>query len=336
MNKILIIYILICCIPKLSSFYAIAGNLISPTVSSNGVEYDIEDTFSDPIELRFSLIDRKMSGEWKMWAKLKNNSYELLYSTANKDGNFSFIPDDVSWPEAYCRKHIYDMNLDRFISPLKIEFIADNGVTDSFEIRIALIPQRPRISEVAFKYEYNWAWDDIYPNGWFSLKIESKGAAGYNMNYSRSHLHSPDDAHMLFEYEQSFDYTPTETIGYDADWGEYICFDAINKYGAVRSDTICTTSYITDKKILDRIEELKKQSKIKYSILSDSDYSYHGNILSFNKPMKDISVYTSNGILTKHSSEINEINLEELTSGIYIIKYIDNINNTQTIKLYKK
>lgn len=245
-----------------------------------------------------------------------------------------FKPSAYSW---FWAKKINDTGLRRELFEISVEFIYEKGDSDAVKVRMAQTPLKPVITNVSFNYAYDWEYDDIYPNGEFRFHVECADVDFYELCYSRSFLFSPDNISLLFPFCNGYDGLDSIDMSYDADWGEYVKVVAYNRYGAAISDTLYTSTYITDESVLNRLEELRKASSVDKTLEDIKvEMQYDNNHLFFSEEVKEMVLYTIQGGLMSRQFNIGTFDLKDISNGIYLIAYIDKKNNHYKRKILKK
>ncbi len=177
---------------------------------------------------------------------------------------------------------------------------------------------KPVISDVKFNYIFDWQDDMIYPNGIFSFNVYSEGATLFEFNCTRSFLFSKQN--LFFSWCKDYEVNNQAHISYDADWGEYIMVAAYSKdFGWVHSDTICTTDYITDEAIINRINELKEQSHIECLLPEDLEVNLTDGNIIFNSDILSATLFDCGGIKQAEIRDSKFLNIASLQKGIYYI-----------------
>ena len=112
----------------------------------------------------------------------------------------------------------------------------------------------------------------------------------------------------------------------------------MNKFGySPASEMICTTDYISDEKILNRITELKHMAS---DDDIDADYPlpqliWKDNIVSSDSIIDHITLYDLYGKILIEEMDTRSLNLSHLNHGVYLITYTIN-NHTSTLKIFKQ
>lgn len=305
-----------------STFDLYGETFISRQIEQNGKLYDIDTYFTSPSNLAINLTNKEFIGEWAVEVLTNTDDYTPITFNESFDRQCIINPFDASIKEVWWNsaKKIDNTALNRAFFQIRVSFTTENGKKDEIYLNWGLLPTRPIISNVDFTYQYNWEHDEIYPNGNFSFDVYSEYAQEFHMYYSQSFLFEPTE---LLTVMISYDTDGFSRLGYDADWGEYVQVVAVNYFGYVAGDLICTTSYITDEDILKRIEELREEADVK-NISSDAtapSYQLKNSILTFDTMVENIYVYDLNGRLQYTAKGCNTVNLSTMPKGIYIIAY---------------
>lgn len=321
-------YIFLSIVTLLQSLYISATEIISPIVIQDGEAYEYTHVFECPECMSFFLIDKNLSGIWKISFLNVNNQYSEIVNQNSDANGLEFRPSEFSW---FWAKRIYDAKLRRELIEIIVSYISDNGDSESKRLLLGLTPTKPILSNFSFEYEYDWEWDEIWPNGYLWFDVESKDAISYEINFSRSFRFDPPD---FFEFCMGFDAEEKSRIGYDADWGEFFYIGARNRYGAIFSDTLCTTSFITDEKVLNRINEIRDMASVK-SLTNEPniEYSFQNNVITFTPAPSETTVYNTQGNVIIHCINESSIDLTNYSKGIYIVTIIDDKKNRMTIKI---
>ena len=314
-----------------------SANLISDVVVQNNFQYGFDHSFGNEGPLKFSLINPQLSGKWACELKSKDGSYIGLPCDQN-ESTCLFDPMKVGfkvWQSKAFRKLNSDCTREDFI--LKVSYRSNNGEVDEREVVLSLLPDLPIINNVNYDvFDYDWEHNSIYPNGIFSFDVTSDGADSFWLYFTKSFLFSDDN--LFFSFSERFIAEDEIKIEYDADWGEYICVDASNQFGYVRSDTIFTTDFIKDERILERIEELKRRADVR-TVQADSSvfFTWNNSILKFEHEMTHIKVYANDGCIALACTSGKELDMSFLSSGIYIVTYFDGTTNKfNNLKILKR
>lgn len=293
-------------------------DMISPHIDQNGSIFGFDNIFTNPSPLKFSLTKDTIKGEWSIAILTKGGEYRAVNMQEVEQGYCVFNPSSISWRDAL---RIYDSSLNRNLFEIKIKFTSKEGLEDTKYLKLGLLPSNPEISDITFTYVYNWEKDYIDPNSNFSFVVKLSGATGFTLNETESYLFSPDN--IFFFLSEPYEGNEITKIKLDADWGEYLQIEAYNEFGYSLSDTICTTSYITDESVLKRINELKVLADIESSDIDETtpQATWDNSTLSFNKRVKSVFVYNLSGSLIEQGHDLLSLNLAHISRGIYVIVY---------------
>lgn len=325
MNALTKLVLILCTILPMSTAQAYGEKIISSQIGQNDKWYSVDTHFTSPSELTIQLISDDISGEWSVDILTQKDTYKSISCWKSISGKCIINPFDADWFETwYPAKKNYDKGLNRDLYKFRVTFTTTDGLKDEIYILWGLIPTRPIISNEVFSYVYDWEYDEIFPNGYFSFDVQSENAKKFVLYFSQSFLFEPmkELSEMLIS-RKYYDTTGFSRVGYDADWGEYVMVSAGNEFGYAQSELICTTSYITDEDILKRIEELKEQAGVEdVSIdVAAPSYRWNNSILTFSVPIENISVYNLKGILQCSIKDSDMLDLSHLPKGLYIITY---------------
>ncbi len=271
-----------------------------------------------------------MYGVWHVSILSNDNSYISLPFYSPGNGYCIIDPFVINWDNAL---KVYDIENNRDLFNVKIAFCVDDNIVDSKIIQFALLPARPQIENISFVYTYDWEWDDIYPNGDFSFTVVSPGASSFWFSCTDSFQFYPS----FFSWGKDYEGHDRVDISYDADWGEFIYITAINEFGSARSDTICTTNYITDTDILKRIEFLKQAAHV--STVEDDtavNVVIKPEYIEFDSLVKNASIYNIAGQSILDAHDIESIPIYGIPSGLYILVYEDQHMNIYNLKFIKR
>ena len=308
-------------------------NVISNTIEQDNRFFDFTEVFTSPMPLKISIEDSMCHGCWTVYILTKSDIFERVLNIDINCVNCIIDPYKIEksiWQNA---KRHYDSNLNRDIFKFKIVFTEECGVTDSKIINWALLPSRPIISDEAFSYTFNWEDNDIYPNGDFSFIVKANDASGFLVNISESFLFEEP---KFYPWCKRYEGSPITEVSYNADWGEYVQVEAYNLFGNVLGDAICTTDYITDPAILERISELKSANIDILKITSSNSFiSWLHNEISFREVADNAYLYNCNGQLIDSWRDVEHLNISEYPNGIYIVVGIYNLKSYK-LKILKK
>lgn len=275
-----------------------------------------------------------VSGEWYLYYLKKDGNFEKLNNIKN-EGEYCVInPKENIWRDAY---RYYDSKLKRNLFTMKVLFKEYSGQEESSLIDWALSPTKPEISDVSFKYEFDWNTNEIYPNGLFSFSVSSDDVTRFHTLVRESY--NSDGTPSDHQWIISSDYEgPVTKISYEAaEWGEYLQIFAYNECTYISGDTtLCTTDYIDDPAVLERINELIK-SDVKEISTDTSELFIQVNqkSVSFMRTADSVSIYDISGHLVSCYVKVDNIDISELTKGMYIVvcKYDNKLLRKKILKL---
>lgn len=345
---------LLCILLQIYSYELAAQSYISSKVIlANGDCSDITHPFLDEEDPTFSLSDKK-EVYWKaaLWCNDEKKELKEFYkpqyptryftlpihaSLFSKEAWRYTLPNDSS---VYYKGVIYAIN-------------ANGKIEDSIQVSFNVLPSIPKVKDIHLSYTYNWEYDCFDNSGILEFTASSSRTSNYSIGVIfslTSHAGEffytfPDDPFVeefIGEESSSLTRVPicfevSKMRLKDCEWGQYYLFFASNKYGGVTcKDTIFTTDYITDKIILNRINELRKEETSIHQIELEERMIYNENCLRILGQAANISIFSVNGCLVKKYSNVSSIDISAYPKGVYIIKAIFNNKITITKKIIKK
>lgn len=322
-------YISVICVTLICCFSGTlkASDMISKIAHQGETEVNLERGITTNTPVVIFLNNSNLLGTWDLEILTTNEKFTPIDCIDEFPGYCIIKPKDYNWDDAL-RDYDSESHRDYFI--FRLSFTDKSGNSDEICFKWGLLPSKPQLSDVVYTYEYNWDDDMIYPNGDFSLKVSSTDADKYWLHWTYSFLFGPP---YYFTSCCIFEAKDNEIIGYDADWGEFVNVTAQNQFGYVHSDTICTTDYITDPDILNRINEIAGVTGLEEDA-EDPLLSKENDILTFKEPL-DVNVYDISGKQVLYSTNAGTISLAYLNPGIYVITYKLS-NKSFPLKYYKK
>lgn len=309
---------------------AFGAYLISTTLEQDGINKSIQEPLTGNVSVRVFLTDASIDGKWSIEILDKWEEYQPVAGIQPYEGYCVIDPEIIQTLKWYDLMMEYDTSLNRDLFILRLSFSSDGGQYESITLKWGLVPTRPVINDVTFTYVYDWEWDDIWPNGSFVFTVDSQDAERLEYHVTQSFQFGPP---FFFTNCYAIDSPLPATIDYNADWGEFIQVSASNKYGWAHSDVICTTDYITDQDILNRIQEIAGVNSIDGE-QNDPLISTDNSTLSFTEPV-DVSIHDLTGKLIQSVTHQETVSLTDLQTGIYLISY-RNLKKTFNLKFHKK
>lgn len=295
------------------------ADMISELVMQDGSGYSFNHVFENDGALCFALKDGAPVGRWSCALKLEDGVYaEVPSSTVG--GECFYNPTETSWGAWKNAMREYDEQRNQELFMLRVSFRTDEGIEDSRELKLALLPTNPEFEVVDFVYTYNWDEDYIELGAEFSFSVNTIGAKYLELYQTLGNEFEPG----WFGIRATLNISdPIHIMDYD--WGTFIKVSAGNEFGWVYSDIICTTDYITDAAVLQRIEELRTQASIDQvsTDLSSSDVKiqWHDNHLVFSDRVSKAALYSIDGRLCCQWADTQDIDVLEFSSGMYIVVY---------------
>lgn len=281
---------------------------------------------ADP--LYFCIDNPDIDAKWKVEILKASGDYEEMpvYIWDSSECEVKF--DDVAWRDA-CR--IFDESLFRFLFKIRVSVALGGHDFDYMELYLAFLPTIPLIRDVNFVYDYDFELDEIcLDTSLFSFHVDCDDDDSLYMGVSYANLF--EEPHFISWIVKANEEHP-HYFEYDADWGEYVVVIANNEFGSVYSQKICTTDYIYDKEVLDRLSYLKELADI--NVLEDDLTSFENNVLSFSCPAELVQVIDTYGHVMMICKNQHEVDLSGLNQGVYIVT-ISNNSNIKQLKLKVK
>ena len=303
-----------------------AAELISRSVTQNGREFHITEGSTTPTPIKVKLL-KPTEGEWSIRILTRHGKYQAIDCIESFTGYCIIEPKNYSWNEAFRE---FDQTTGRDYFNFILSFRDIEGQEDNIGFKWGLLPSKPVLSDFDFNYQYDWADDMIYPNGYFSFAVESKDSDIYWLNLTDCFLF---DNPGYFTFSYTFDSTSHDRIGYEAEWGEFLDVAAQNKFGFVHSDTICTTDFITDKDILQRIQSIRDGNSV-CTITDNSKFVWDNGKLLFSNRM-DVNIYNVAGNQIRTEKNTDNIVMTDIQPGIYLVIFSDGLNIYKS-KIHKR
>lgn len=297
--------------------------LLSQTILQGDTEYSLDDIIQNPEPISASLAGPVGAGFWScMFASTFGDFKDLPHEDSN--GKCTFNPKEFeSWGRA--KRYVDDRaNVPVFL--IRFCYTEYRGGSDTIDVKMALLPSKPQISDVSYSYVFDWETLDIWPNGYFSFKVRSDRATSYNILYSDSFLFEYEEVPFTVQGFKSAQRPDGDLIGYDADWGEFVRVIAYNYFGQAKCDSILlTTDYIYDEDVRACIESLRPSAGITDMIKSDGiGFKIENRTVTFEENAEMVYVYNTTGAVMGQWLRTKTVDLSYLPSGIYILSYCAN------------
>jgi hypothetical protein len=211
--------------------------------------------------------------------------------------------------------------------------VCESDKKDTVILSFDLAPTKPIITKADFNYEsFDYKYIDfIEPIYTFIVKTEKCDSI-----FAHCTEFYPDDwnhLNFLIAYRPKMKKIENGiyTVSYYWGWQQKITLAAYNYFGISQySDTLLTSDYITDQKILDAINgvsSINDTSKKEYEIY------IHQGYLSVNKEVQRIQINNTFGQVVLLQDRNNKIDISSLPKGIYIVTIIFSKNNKITKKI---
>lgn len=214
----------------------------------------------------------------------------------------------------------------------------NESLLDCYPVTFNLLPSSPKISEIELIYEsYDWE-NDCFNNSKLCFEVNAKRLDLCLVYNTETIL--PGDL-FYFSYGQECTEKTDEGVHVeidDAQWNQYIKIFARNKFGSVAyGDTLCTTDYIKDEMILQRIKQMET-SILPININSDIELSWNGKNLELNQisNIRNIILYDGAGKINKTFIPRSRIDLSTIPTGIYLIACYMKNSKVITKKIIKR
>ncbi len=222
-----------------------------------------------------------------------------------------------------------------------------NGIiTSSLPLRLNVLPSRPKKKNASILGNFNFDLSSYYPSAELTIQFSSDRMKDCLLvQFFSDNLdvfEFPEEGYWglyigvdINEKSKNF-----YEIKYNyADWGEFYKIVSCNEYGSSSGDTIFTNSLIKNPEILNYLETIRNQtSAIDVVPNMNGQISIQNNkiILEGFISSKTITeIYSANGALVKKCYSTKTIDLNDLCSGLYIVKVISG-NKNKYIKINKK
>ena len=205
------------------------------------------------------------------------------------------------------------------------------------------IPGKPSIENIQFDIVYDY--DHKYPQpkySLFSFDVTYHNTERIYLYTNCSKQYHVSEKPRFFDTILENKETDNSESGIihlevpDTDWGECFAVRCLNKYGAIMSDTLNTTNYITDIDLLNYINDYWDKQTGLNDIKQDSDAITfeNGNIVC-SPAIQSLSIYSLHGIAIRQFIRPEIIETEDIPKGLYIITYTTNSQKFKSIKYLK-
>lgn len=210
-----------------------------------------------------------------------------------------------------------------------VDLHQDNITIDSVPIILNILPSRPKIKKASILGNFDFKLGGYNSSAELTILFYSERMSKcrflsyvadslYSFQFPESYTGVYYDVDIKEKSKNSYEFK------YDyADWGEFYTIAAYNKYGSVLGDTLFTNSIIEDPEIIKFLEKMYNRVTIDEIQNDNLQISLKNNILTIeglsNKQIL-YEIYSVNGRLINRRFSTKTIDLNNLCSGIYIIK----------------
>ncbi|MDE6450195.1 MAG: hypothetical protein K2L41_08985, partial [Muribaculaceae bacterium] len=318
--RILIYFI---CIATFQSLFAEERLVIK---LSNGENVDCNHIFLEKDNPIFSLGNaEEFSIVISIVADDSNNLKNIQLEKIDNIKEFQFFPDKY-------KKQFIDTKYEEAINDTQYAHVVELKVTydDSvitYPLRFLLKPSKPQI--VNGEYFGTWSTELVDfedRNSHLRLTIETENATRINIYRSgewffRSEL--PVNKRVFLGMGTIHDVDSqkkTHVIETCGSWGRFLRCSSSNDYGYVRGDTIFTTDFVTDPKILNDIDMLEMEyAGIQSTDCNQSNIHLSSSHLYFTNEeyISNVSIYTSNGKCIYNQTNGMPIKIDAFAPGLY-------------------
>lgn len=309
-----------------------AQNISPDILLSDGQIVNTSHIFLDKENPTFLLDKSDFVADWQfhLYTSADKSESILISQSESSTGKFyidfetAIIGKDIS-----AKLHQFTNDTEDSIYYIGFIQISTNGnIIEKIEITLNLLPSKVIIEDIRYEYVYDWEYDMIFPNGNLYVTASAKQADYFNALSTTTPFcfEFPSKGFGLIEpfYKESDD-TDTATYHSDfADWGDFYCVWAINKYGFSTSETILTTDYITDPDILNRLEEIKNSRSEQPEIIISNDITFNTSqntisIIGDKSAISNIAICDMQGRVLYTQNSNDDINISSFKKGCYII-----------------
>ncbi len=277
---------------------------------------------------------------WSFYLSTENGDYKV-WETSERTSTWNFKVDDIPFRDI-ADKAIYRIENDSSLywkGFVGISNTPNGKLLDRYPITLNLLPASPCISDIELLYEgYDWEHDYLI-NPKFRFLVTSKRMEKCLVGHTDPML-LPGDF-FFFLYIIIYSEKEGDSISIEENeviqWNEYLKIVAQNDFGsAVFGDTLCTTNYIKDEAILQRIKQMETSIS---DVKSDDDMiCWDGHFLTFDQAsqIRRIIIYDGDGKTNKTYTSQSSIDLSAMPSKMYLVAcYLKN-GKIITKKIIKK
>lgn len=282
--------------------------------------------------------------DWKFCIYYWNSkSDDFIIADQAYSNNISFQISDILQLE----KHIGYFKIidieDKRYTVGYIELSKGDSVLDKRDIYMQLTPSQPKVIDFKFDYDYDWDYDDLGIDGGIlelTLEIDDDVERIFMIcpDFYGHLFQKPDDDRFFFgEYHTVNKIAPRKTtITIDqVEWGIFMKLSAINRYGTSQSLIVNTTDFITDPKVLERINSLNPNASIDSEPLNEPEIIYSRDELNVNGEINDFKIEIYNIVGHKLLDNQNErmIDISGLPSGVFVVLLKTDNQIIKTLKI---
>ncbi len=314
------------------SFKCLSQNIDSVVTLQDGTIVDCSHAFLDGEMPTFRLQNGKSDNiKWAFNLYDKNEKKTKVIESKNGIDNFTFkITPDLFPIYVYnCKKIEFPNDSSLYVCG-SIDLYKDGTAIDSISVLLNVLPSRPKVKETSIFGNFDYQEHGYNPCANLTISFISDRMEdcmlAYFVSDSLNNYLFPKNHSLIYDV---VDKLKTGNNSYEltynfADWGQFYTIAASNKYGGLHGDTICTTDYITDPKILSFLEMLHNQITVIDNI-SEENYRIvicNDAITLEGCTNMDITadIFSVNGILKSRSVSTKKIYLNHLVSGTYIVR----------------
>lgn len=326
------------------SLYAMSQK-ISPVITlQNGREVNSEYAILERDTCTFCAnMDEAYNWSFALFERKPDALVQVL-QTNERVKEFTIHPDLIDW--TYAKRYEEEGDSSVYFKGM-VYLWEGQEKKDSLVVRFNLLPSRLDIIEASFTYsEFDWEYDDFNLKAVLTIVGSAARGNSYSLWCGDSFCFSFPE-HYFFRYGCIPNVYENEagkvSLEYNhADWGEFYIVSTHNKYGTVYGvDTLFTTDYISDPKILARLEELEKEYHAVSSIPNEYDIRIinkndHIEINGNKSLVQGLFIYDSTGKLIKMQRGGENMDISKLSQGLYIVSCRTTDNQILTTKIMKR